>query len=85
MSLAGSKWCRHVAALCTLLPPIQITWAEIALRTGKSTLLQILAGKHMVGPDAVLVLGRSAFHDVVRLFSAIAAFNMADTVLGHAL
>ena len=32
---------------------------------GKSTLLQLLAGKHMVAPDAIRVLGRPAFHDIV--------------------
>jgi len=32
--------------------------------TGKTTLLQVLAGHHMVPPDAVRVLGRPAFHDV---------------------
>eukprot|EP00697_Spironema_sp_BW2_P002691 gnl/Spiro4/13597_TR7244_c0_g1_i1.p1 gnl/Spiro4/13597_TR7244_c0_g1~~gnl/Spiro4/13597_TR7244_c0_g1_i1.p1 ORF type:complete len:302 (-),score=60.90 gnl/Spiro4/13597_TR7244_c0_g1_i1:102-1007(-) len=30
---------------------------------GKSTLLRVLAGKHMHDPDAVRVLGSSAFHD----------------------
>ncbi len=33
---------------------------------GKTTLLQILAGKHMVGQDVVRIIGRSAFHDIVR-------------------
>lgn len=37
--------------------------------TGKSTLLQILAGKHLVGERAVRVLGKSAFHDIVRVLS----------------
>ena len=31
---------------------------------GKSTLLQILAGQYMVGPEAVRILGRPAFHDI---------------------
>ncbi|OAY73020.1 ABC transporter I family member 20 [Ananas comosus] len=31
---------------------------------GKTTILKILGGKHMVDPDMVRVLGRSAFHDV---------------------
>ncbi len=31
--------------------------------TGKSTLLRVLAGRHMVPGDVVRVLGRSAFHD----------------------
>eukprot|EP00262_Sarcandra_glabra_P000625 TRINITY_DN1074_c0_g1_i1.p1 TRINITY_DN1074_c0_g1~~TRINITY_DN1074_c0_g1_i1.p1 ORF type:complete len:328 (+),score=51.37 TRINITY_DN1074_c0_g1_i1:95-1078(+) len=30
---------------------------------GKTTILKILGGKHMVDPDMVCVLGRSAFHD----------------------
>ncbi|KAL4202216.1 hypothetical protein AMTRI_Chr02g262550 [Amborella trichopoda] len=30
---------------------------------GKTTILKILGGKHMVEPDMVHVLGRSAFHD----------------------
>lgn len=30
---------------------------------GKTTILKILGGKHMVDPEMVRVLGRSAFHD----------------------
>ncbi|KAJ0979980.1 hypothetical protein J5N97_015454 [Dioscorea zingiberensis] len=30
---------------------------------GKTTILKIIGGKHMVGPEMVRVLGRSAFHD----------------------
>lgn len=30
---------------------------------GKTTILKIIGGKHMVAPDMVKVLGRSAFHD----------------------
>lgn len=30
---------------------------------GKTTILKILGGKHMVEPHMVRVLGRSAFHD----------------------
>lgn len=30
---------------------------------GKTTILKILGGKHMVDPSMVRVLGRSAFHD----------------------
>lgn len=33
------------------------------LLIGKTTILKILGGKHMVEPDMVKVLGRSAFHD----------------------
>ena len=32
--------------------------------TGKTTLLQLLAGKYMVGQEVVRVLGRPAFHDL---------------------
>lgn len=35
----------------------------IYLFTGKTTILKILGGKHMVEPQMVRVLGRSAFHD----------------------
>ena len=31
---------------------------------GKTTLLQVLAGKFMVDKDAVRILGRPAFHDI---------------------
>lgn len=30
---------------------------------GKTTILKILGGKHMVDPEMVRILGRSAFHD----------------------
>ena len=33
---------------------------------GKTTLLQLLAGKYMVPKESVLVLGRSPFYDLVR-------------------
>jgi len=32
---------------------------------GKTTILKILGGKHMVDPSMVRVLGRSTFHDTV--------------------
>ena len=32
--------------------------------TGKTTLLQVLAGKYMVGKDVIRILGRPAFHDI---------------------
>lgn len=31
---------------------------------GKTSLLQVLAGKYMVGQDTVRILGRPAFHDI---------------------
>lgn len=34
-----------------------------SLGAGKTTILKILGGKHMVDPAMVRVLGRSAFHD----------------------
>lgn len=42
---------------------IILTLMVSALLTGKTTLLKILGGKHMVDPSMVRVLGRSAFHD----------------------
>ena len=36
---------------------------------GKTTLLQLLAGKYMVGRSAITVLGRSPFFDLVRLLA----------------
>jgi CCR4-NOT complex subunit CAF16 len=37
---------------------------------GKTTILKILGGKHMVEPQMVRVLGRSAFHDTAALTSS---------------
>lgn len=36
---------------------------------GKTTILKILGGKHLVEPDMVRVLGRSAFHDTTLVSS----------------
>lgn len=36
---------------------------------GKTTLLEVLAGKHMVGRDAVRILGRPAFYDLMLVTS----------------
>lgn len=33
------------------------------LNLGKTTILKILGGKHMVEPEMVRIFGRSAFHD----------------------
>ncbi|XP_076928971.1 ABC transporter I family member 20-like [Bidens hawaiensis] len=41
---------------------------------GKTTILKILGGKHMVEPDMVRVLGRSAFHDTSLTSSANLAY-----------
>ena len=40
-----------------------------AATTGKTTLLEVLAGKHMVGRDAVRILGRPAFYDLMLVTS----------------
>jgi CCR4-NOT complex subunit CAF16 len=58
---------------------------------GKSTLLRIIAGKHMIHPDAVRVLGWPAFHDprvatAVELLGGRFPFEVDLTVaeiLGH--
>ena len=45
---------------------LSTAWPEMYFElAGKTTLLQILAGKHMVGQDVVRIIGRSAFHDIV--------------------
>ncbi|KVH96385.1 AAA+ ATPase domain-containing protein [Cynara cardunculus var. scolymus] len=41
---------------------------------GKTTILKILGGKHMVDPDMVRVLGRSAFHDTSLISSGDLAY-----------
>jgi ABC-type Fe3+/spermidine/putrescine transport system ATPase subunit len=33
--------------------------------TGKTTLLQLIAGKYMVDKKTIVVLGQSPFHDLV--------------------
>lgn len=38
---------------------------------GKTTLLQVLAGKYMVGQDTVRILGRPAFHDISLVSSSL--------------
>ena len=53
-----------------------------ALFLGKSTLLQVLAGQHMVGPDVVRILGRPAFHDVV---SFVCTFQLHVYAMLHDL
>jgi hypothetical protein len=40
-----------------------------AANTGKTTLLEVLAGKHMVGRDVVRILGRPAFYDLMLVTS----------------
>ena len=40
-----------------------------AVIAGKTTLLEVLAGKHMVGRDAVRILGRPAFYDLMLVTS----------------
>jgi len=50
----GFDWTVPAGARCLLLG---------ANGVGKTTLLRLVAGKHLVSPDAVRVLGRPAFHD----------------------
>lgn len=47
---------------------------------GKTTLLKILGGKHMVDPDMVRVLGRSAFHDTALTSSGALAYLGGEVV-----
>jgi hypothetical protein len=44
-------------------PPDRLP-ARPLLAAGKTSLLQVLAGKYMVGQDVVCILGRPAFHDI---------------------
>jgi CCR4-NOT complex subunit CAF16 len=49
----------------SLLPPATHRALTVLLScAGKTSLLQVLAGKYMVGEDAVRILGRPAFHDI---------------------
>ena len=50
----GFRWSVPAGARCLLLG---------ANGVGKTTLLRIVGGKHLVPPDVVRVLGRPAFHD----------------------
>ncbi|NMC69097.1 MAG: ATP-binding cassette domain-containing protein [Myxococcales bacterium] len=50
----GFDWSVPAGARCLLLG---------ANGVGKTTLLRLVAGKHLAPPDAVRVLGRPAFHD----------------------
>jgi CCR4-NOT complex subunit CAF16 len=52
--LAGVELAIEPAARCLVIG---------ANGAGKSTLLRLIAGKHMIDPDAVRVLGWPAFHD----------------------
>lgn len=52
-----------------MLAPIgsmQIYELSHVCATGKTTLLQLVAGKYMVGRDSIRVLGQSPFYDMVR-------------------
>ena len=48
---------------------------------GKTTILKILGGKHMVDPDMVRVLGRSAFHDTSLTSSGDLAYLGGEVVV----
>lgn len=50
--------------LSLALPPGSRCLLTGANGAGKTSLLQVLAGKYMVGQDAVRILGRPAFHDI---------------------
>ena len=54
----------EIADFSLNLPPGSRCLLSGANGTGKTTLLQVLAGKYMVPRSDVLVLGRPAFHDV---------------------
>lgn len=59
-------------ALTYLQAGMLITSPLHYLRTciaGKTTLLEVLAGKHMVNRDAVRILGRPAFYDLMLVTS----------------
>ena len=48
-----------------LYPSLHLHMFPSTLRpAGKTSLLQVLAGKYMVGQDTVRILGRPAFHDI---------------------
>ncbi|KAK3003770.1 hypothetical protein RJ639_019608 [Escallonia herrerae] len=54
------------ASSSDLMAPVsslEILYFVTGAPCGKTTILKILGGKHMVDPDMVRVLGRSAFHD----------------------
>lgn len=46
------------------LLPCPLPPAPLGRPAGKTSLLQVLAGKYMVGQDDVRILGRPAFHDI---------------------
>ncbi|XP_057853447.2 ABC transporter I family member 20 isoform X2 [Cryptomeria japonica] len=48
---------------------------------GKTTILKLLGGKHMVEPDMIRVLGRSAFHDTSLISSGLLCY-LGGEVLG---
>ena len=58
---------------CSRMLCVMVSWRVFNL-AGKTTLLKILGGKHMVDPDMVRVLGRSAFHDTVLTSSGALAY-----------
>lgn len=48
---------------------------------GKTTILKILGGKHMVEPDMVRVLGKSAFHDTSLTTSGLLSYLGGEVLL----
>eukprot|EP01128_Nolandella_sp_AFSM9_P005439 TRINITY_DN261_c0_g1_i1.p2 TRINITY_DN261_c0_g1~~TRINITY_DN261_c0_g1_i1.p2 ORF type:complete len:269 (+),score=30.49 TRINITY_DN261_c0_g1_i1:1569-2375(+) len=53
---------------------------------GKSTLLRVLGGKHLHRPDAVLVLGQSAFHSTPRALTYLGSeWRRSVAFTGHGM
>jgi ABC-type uncharacterized transport system ATPase subunit len=51
--------------------------------SGKTTLLKILGGKHMVDPAMVRVLGRSAFHDTTLTSTGALSYLGGEGLMPH--
>jgi CCR4-NOT complex subunit CAF16 len=71
----GLSWTVPAGSRCLLLG---------ANGVGKTTLLRIIGGRHLVDPDAVRVLGRPAFHDtdLVRRVAFIGSAFPLDADIG---
>lgn len=50
---------------------------------GKTTILKILGGKHLVEPHMVRVLGRSAFHDTALTSSGDLSYLGGEVICSH--
>lgn len=65
---AGNSTTLSGPSVLSFLSPVRVLWSRGLILggcwgVGKTTILKILGGKHMVDPSMVRVLGRSAFHD----------------------